>query len=277
MARRQSRRTISLNRAIFEHAHAWATKYNVPLSSLAEHAIEKLLADATTTAVTIAGVSVQRRGAALLAAGSTRAAEAYLSEHGGTRGRVKISSVTPNVANAIAAHVWAAWPEIATITKVWFTGSQIWNWLYTGAPPAGSDWDIFALDEEAVGAVADCLGLRNFPSCRTQDKRASAPRIVAEHNVPRLQEASSADRARHGRGYNEGFSYTTARGELDLWLAESGGVITELRSYPTASHAHCRAAFSFEHGLVVLQNENAAGGALPPTEAPLDTTDSKES
>jgi hypothetical protein len=60
-----------------------------------------------------------------------------------------------------------------------------------------------------------------------------------------------------GAGYEDGFCYRTDRGLLDLWLAESGGVLAEIRSYPTESHAHCRAAYSMVDGLVVLPNEVA--------------------
>jgi hypothetical protein len=176
---------------------------------------------------------------------------------------VKVSLPTPNIANAIAAHVSAAWPELAAVAGVWFTGSQIWSWLYDGQPPAGSDWDIFALDEGAAAAVADRLGLRGLPACRTQDKRNGAPRTVGAHNVPTLAPPMLDGNAPDGTGYSEGFCYTTARGELDLWLAEPGGVIAELRSYPTGSHAHCRAAFSFADGLVVLPNECAAAASGP--------------
>ncbi len=172
---------------------------------------------------------------------------------------MKVSLPIPNVANAIAAHVSAAWPELAAVTGVWFTGSQIWSWLYAGPPLAGSDWDIFALDERSAAAVADRLGLRGLPACRTRDKRNGAPRTVSDRHVPVLAPPLvEDDGSPDGTGYSEGYCYATERGELDLWLAEPGGVIAELRSYPSGSHAHCRAAFSFTDGLVVLPNECAA-------------------
>jgi hypothetical protein len=45
MANRQSRRTISFNRGLFERAKLRADLLNVPLASLAEHALERVLRD----------------------------------------------------------------------------------------------------------------------------------------------------------------------------------------------------------------------------------------
>lgn len=178
---------------------------------------------------------------------------------------MKRSTALPNAANLIAAHVAARFPELARdpIPGVWFTGSNVWAWLYGDEPPLGADWDIFVTGagaEVVAAAVADRLGLASCPACRTKDKRKAAVRTVDADHVPRL-----VPNARDDGSYGEGYSYETDSGEVDLWISTPGDVLGELRDYPTASHAHCRVAFSFTDGLVVLGNEHAA---IASTESP---------
>jgi hypothetical protein len=183
---------------------------------------------------------------------------------------MKISLSLPNVANEIAARVAARWPELARdpIPGVWFTGSNVWELLYPELsdrrPPLGRDWDIFTIGEDAAHQVAARLGLARYPACRTKDKRHGAPMTIDPAHVPNLvvlpMDCVDPDT---GPSYGEGYCYATERGEVDLWISTPGDVLGELRTYPAGSHAHCRAAFSFTDGLVVLPNELAVVAREP--------------
>lgn len=181
---------------------------------------------------------------------------------------MKVSSKEHNVANWIADHVARRFPELAAdpIPGVWFTGSNVWSLLYGIPSPSAecADWDIFTIGEATAAQVALRLELGAMPACRTKDKRtANVERSVAKANVPHLVPGAN------GSPYGEGYSYLTPRGEVDLWISSPGDALAELRTYPTASHAHCRAAFSFTDGLVILPNECAAFGART-AQRPLD-------
>jgi len=176
---------------------------------------------------------------------------------------VKVSLSTPNVANAIAARITARFPELAEdpIPGVWFTGSNIWSLLYPDQPVLARDrdWDIFTLSQQAAHRVARRLGLAAHPACRTKDKRHHVPKTIDAAHVPHLVSGRPTEGVdpELGPSYGEGYCYATDRGEVDLWISTPGDVLGELRTYPTGSHAHCRATFSFTDGLVVLPNECA--------------------
>jgi hypothetical protein len=171
----------------------------------------------------------------------------------------KVSRPIANIANVVHDHVARTWPEIASLglDGVWFTGSRIWWLLYPDLLPARVpslevDWDIFALREPQAQALARIMRWNRMPACRTRDKWTKDARVAAEDMVPR-----GVGRRDRDLVYDEGCSYATDRGVVDLWIAASGDVATEIRDYPTESHAHCRAAFSFRGGLIVLPNERA--------------------
>jgi hypothetical protein len=161
----------------------------------------------------------------------------------------------PNVANTIATHISMMWPELTTIPNVWFTGSQIWSFLYDlpeREPLIERDWDIFVIGNAPARRVCDQLHLPTMPACRTQDKHRGAVRTIAAEHVPSLVHSSGSSSS---SGYTDGWSYLTPRGILDLWVTRFADVFAEIRDYPTESHAHCRAAYSLTCGLVVLPNE----------------------
>lgn len=167
----------------------------------------------------------------------------------------------PNIANVVDAYVSSTWPELTAVGGVWFTGSRIWLSLYPDLPrrepPPESAWDIFVTREDVAAAVVDRLGLRGLPACRTQDKRSGAERTISADHVPLLTPPSLDDEPTDLASYDDGWSYATSRGVLDLWITRCGDVVAELRTFPPESHAHCRAAFSFMDGLVILPNERA--------------------
>jgi uncharacterized protein YbaR (Trm112 family) len=183
----------------------------------------------------------------------------------------KVSTTEHNLANWIAEHVRRAFPELANdpIHGVWFTGSNVWSLAYgIPSPDAGiEDWDIFAIGDEAAAEVARRLDLVACPACRTKDKRKDPKRTVDDRHVPvttQIPMLDDDDRPTGGMAaYGEGYSYVTPRGEIDLWISTPGNVVDELRTYPDASHAHRRMAFSFTDGLVMLPNECARPGAAP--------------
>lgn len=171
---------------------------------------------------------------------------------------MKYSIPISNVANQVAVHVATTWPELAgePICDLWFTGSQIWHHLYPDLPrrepTLPSDWDVVAMTELASDRMVSRFGLAAMPACLTRDKKTEGKRrMVDPRHVPRLAPPSDGVRP---VGYDDGFSYLLGRGELDLWISGQASIADELRSYPDGSHAHCRAAFSFTDGLVVLPN-----------------------
>jgi len=174
---------------------------------------------------------------------------------------VKRSHSPANPANLIEEHIAQAWPEIARVapSNVWFTGSRVWGLLYPGLPVRDPlperDWDVFTIGEAPARWLVDTMGWRRAPACRTRDKWGTGTRSVDAGHVPTLGEGESAD----GRptGYSDGYSYQTDRGVVDLWISSLGSAVAEIRAYPTESHAHCRAAWSFTDGLIILPNERA--------------------
>lgn len=199
----------------------------------------------------------------------------------------KISLPVTNVANLVEDHVARGWPELVLhpVPGLWFTGSRVWSLLYpgladpSGQDPSARDWDVFALEDGPVLELVDLVGLARFPACRTSEKRArpgrpAAVRTVSITHAPRvitdLQGAPVSAGANRGAGgscrpvsYDDGYSYLTDRGEVDLWVSTLGSVVAELRDYPAASHAHCMAAYSLEDGLVVLPNTVMSSRSVP--------------
>jgi hypothetical protein len=165
------------------------------------------------------------------------------------------------VANLVEEHIAQTWPEIARVapSDVWFTGSRVWWWLYPDLPESlerarTRDWDIFTIGEAPARWIVDTLGWRRSPACRTRDKWGLCTRSICDDHVPTLRGGVADDRL---AGYNDGYSYQTDRGVVDLWISTLGSALAEIRAYPTGSHAHCRVAWSFTDGLLLLSNELA--------------------
>jgi hypothetical protein len=168
----------------------------------------------------------------------------------------KQSHPLANLANRVEQHVTHTWPEIARAAPpaVWFTGSHIWHFLYPElserCPPLIRDWDIFTIGDTPARWIVEVYGWNHAPSCRTSDKWSAARTIDTSH-IPAIPGSVSVS------GYGDGYSYQTDRGIIDLWISEFANPLDELRAYPTASHSHCRAAWSFTEGLIILPNERA--------------------
>lgn len=165
----------------------------------------------------------------------------------------KVSRPTPNVANAIGEHIRAKWPEIVDVPGLWFSGSTVWSFLYGDKPPETSDLDVFTLKNAepvvSYGGMGGWLGMNRTertPIGEMLHRLGLKPEDGKEKNP-------SAKPHYHVNGAD----FTHARGEIDVWTITGETVQDELRRYPAGSHSHCRAAFSFRDGLVVLPNENA--------------------
>lgn len=175
---------------------------------------------------------------------------------------MKISTTHPNLANRIAEHVTRRFPDLARnpMPDVWFTGSNVWRLLYDESVPDGLDWDIFTLDELTAMQLVTGMSWNLCPAFPTREKRSGDrnPVMDPERNIPKLSKKLDAD----GNAYSDGYCYLTDAGEVDVWVTGARDALTEIRTYPLASHAHCRAAFSFTDGLIVLPNEMAGYTAL---------------
>lgn len=155
----------------------------------------------------------------------------------------KVARTDGNVANRIGAHLRAKWPELVNIPGLWFSGSQVWSFLYGEEPSETSDTDVFIVD-------SDTRPHSELPVWHPKNLLLKELGVVWNDGVdkhPRTGEAGTTY-AKDGRSWN------TAKGAIDLWTSPTSAQ-DALRNYPTASHAHCRAAFSFTEGLVVLPNE----------------------
>lgn len=158
-------------------------------------------------------------------------------------------STEPNVANKIAAHLTAKWPELVGIPGLWFSGSQVHAIVNGKEPPASSDTDIFCLrGVEKVKSFEAGYISAIFTERTVLDEVMYRLKVGKEAVTPRTH----PNPMYQSRGYD----IKAERGDLDLWTAEADSVHQQLRMYP-ASHSHCRAAFSFTEGLVVLPNEAA--------------------
>lgn len=174
---------------------------------------------------------------------------------------IKTSATDHNIANWIADHVARRFPELAAnpICGAWFTGSNVWSLLYGVPSPSAEalDWDIFTETELGAIQLVTGMGWNLLPSFPTRDKRYKVrDPVVDARRLPSLSKKPSPD----GSAYSDGFCYITEQGDVDVWVTASGSAVAELRTYPTESHAHCRAAFSFTDGLLILPNERAQFG-----------------
>lgn len=162
-----------------------------------------------------------------------------------------------NLANEVEQHVAHTWPELEGAADIWFTGSHIWHFLYPDlpqrSPPLLRDWDIFTIGDAPARWLVNLYRWNHMPSCQTSVKWG-VPRIINTSHIPTIPGSVSLN------GYGDGYSYQTDRGIVDLWISEFTSPVDELRAYPTASHAHCRAAWSFTAGLIILPNERAREG-----------------
>lgn len=178
---------------------------------------------------------------------------------------MKVSTNEHNVANWIACHVARRFPELATnpIPGTWFTGSNVWSLLYGVPSPSAEarDWDIFTETELGAIQLVTGMGWNLLPSFPTRDKRSKVREpVVHEHRMPSLSKKLGPD----GCAYSDGFCYVTEQGDIDVWVTAEGSALRELQTYPPESHAHCRAAFSFTDGLLMLPNDRAQFGVIQP-------------
>src|SRR5882757_5237981 len=140
----------------------------------------------------------------------------------------------PNIANNIAKYLNDLNPKFIewighNIVSVWFTGSRVWWGLYNSAgydTIKYHDLDIFTTYSSNVG----------FKSC------------------PQLTYAGQCGKY----APTQGDKYTMVVNNsntinVDIWQTGKS-MLDSLMDYPSGSHGHARAAFSFTEGLVVLPN-----------------------
>lgn len=175
---------------------------------------------------------------------------------------MKTSTSDHNLANWITGQVAGRFPEFAAnpIPGVWFTGSKIWTMLYGVPSPSAEakDWDIFTVSELTALQLVTGMGWNLSPAFPTRDKRYGVrnPTIDPERHIPKLSTKLDPD----GNAYSDGYCYVTPDGDVDVWVTGCGNALDEIRTYPSTSHAHCRAAFSLTDGLIMLPNEAAEHG-----------------
>lgn len=152
----------------------------------------------------------------------------------------KVALTSPNVANIIAAHIRAVAPDLVGIPNIWFSGSNVWKHLYGETPDADADIDVFflkACSKELGGYKDPCMYLR-------------AELGLTSADAYWLNFKTCANKGSYARGCK--FLHNGRK--VDCWQGKDS-IAATLNDYPKASHAHCRAAFSFTDGLVVLPNE----------------------
>lgn len=160
--------------------------------------------------------------------------------------------LTPNVANKVADHLRAKWPELAGIPGLWFSGSQVHSIVRGVEPPAESDTDIFCLKNapKVFTTEAVAWGVATI-------ERSIEQEVMVRLKVDAVGTSTATPRPPKNPMYNSnGVDITTPKGAVDFWTSEADTVAGQLRMYPR-SHSHCRAAFSFTEGLIVLPNEEA--------------------
>lgn len=165
----------------------------------------------------------------------------------------KVALTTPNVANVIAAHLRAVAPDLVVIPNIWFSGSNVWKHLYGETPSPSSDLDVFF-----ISAYRKRDGLLSLMSNVVfgdyEDPRVS---LLTDLGVPVADaEFTMTKTGRELDKYSQGCKFLFKGRKVDCWQGHDS-VAATLNDYPGASHGHCRAAFSFTDGLVVLPNEQA--------------------
>lgn len=162
-------------------------------------------------------------------------------------------SVEPNAANKIAEHLKAKWPELVGIPGLWFSGSQVWSHLYGKEPPTESDLDVFACQD--AQPVVSYLGVGTFLGMSKTERTPIGEMLHRLGLKPEEGRTKNTAGKPHYHVNGADFTHPT-RGEIDVWTTAAKDAVTCVKGYPR-SHSHCRAAFSFTEGLVVLPNEAA--------------------
>lgn len=154
----------------------------------------------------------------------------------------KTSLSVGNVANRVAAHLRNRCPELCAIPGLWFSGSNVWAFLYGQEPDPNADLDVFMLQPKIT-----------VENCFDDPRRALCKQLgIADEDMELSKVKTGPDEDQ----YKEGIKALYKGGKLDIWEAV-GTPQDALRDYPGRTHAHCRAAFSFADGLIVLPNEEA--------------------
>jgi hypothetical protein len=157
----------------------------------------------------------------------------------------KASRTTPNAANLVAAHLRATCPDLCDVPDLWFSGSNVWKALYGETPDPDADIDVFMLQ-----APRDPADFDEYPF-------SAGWRLCQQLGIPCDDTLESGvTTGRDEDLYAMGMKALYKGRKLDIWEGAST-VRATLENYPTRTHAHCRAAFSFTEGLVVLPNEAA--------------------
>lgn len=165
----------------------------------------------------------------------------------------KVSRTDRTIANELRDRVLARFPELAAdpIPGVWFTGSNIWTALLGEDAPEGADWDVVLASDSKTELGPVIVRDQLVERCKL-----GAPVGATKDKPGSLRATTSGDDAYTSRD-TRGLYYETLDGQVDVWFSPDGSVLGALRQYKTASHAHCRAAFSLIDGLVSLPNELA--------------------
>lgn len=148
---------------------------------------------------------------------------------------VKISYNIGNVANTIAKSLNNAIPSVVVESdkypELWFTGSRVWASLYNVGISTSTDYDLVTCDKPTFTYFENWFRTGKLP--------LSGDTMVARPNK---------------YGPSNGWDICTSGVNFDLWLSGEDSIVNELKRYPEYSHAHCRAAFNFHYGLIVMPN-----------------------
>jgi hypothetical protein len=156
----------------------------------------------------------------------------------------KTSLTNINIANCISEYISAALPKAVEFSLIengiWFTGSRVWSQIYYITPSNLSDWDIVCIDETESKAEKLATNLCNYCSwpynIKTNKYGTIGYLIPQIHSINPLASPTSVN---------------VVTGDV-WWNATS--ISNVLSGYPQKSHAHCRIAYSFTEGLVMLPN-----------------------
>lgn len=139
----------------------------------------------------------------------------------------------PNIANDIAKSLsdlhrplmeWIC--NRAEVDDIWITRSRVWSHLYTNLTPVTpfTDLDILCTNKCDPSIFHLCPDLQYNGTC---GKYALSPGLK--------------------------FNLDSTPITVDAWNRPKP-IFSVLLDYPESSHAHCRVAFNFVNGLVVLPN-----------------------